>query len=77
MEKVRLSLKKQTQFHFNMKETRKHRPPYASLTFDEYWLAQDELWGISLKESRAQRDERKRKLSKKILQNEDFTKVKE
>ncbi|MAG18559.1 MAG: hypothetical protein CMB98_00580 [Flavobacteriaceae bacterium] len=60
-----------------MKETRKHRPPYASLTFDEYWLEQDELWDISLKESRAQRDERKRKLSKKILQNEDFTKVKE
>ena len=77
MEKVRLSLKKQTRFHFNMKETRKHRPPYASLTFDEYWLEQDELWDISLKESKAQRNERKRKLSKKILQNEDFTKVKE
>ncbi len=77
MEKVRLSLKKQTQFHFNMKETRKHRPPYASLTFDEYWLEQDELWDISLKQSKAQRNERKRKLSKKILQNEDFTKVKE
>ena len=54
-----------------MKETRKHIPPYASLTFDEYWLEQDELWDISTKESKKQRDERQRKLSKKILQDEN------
>ena len=54
-----------------MKETREVFPPYASLTFDEYWLEQDELWDISLKESNKQRDERKRKLSKKILQDEN------
>ena len=54
-----------------MKETRKFSPPYASLTFDEYWLEQDELWDISLKESNKQRDERQRKLSKKILQDEN------
>ena len=54
-----------------MKETRKVFPPYASLTFDEYWLEQDELWDISLKESNKQRYERKRKLSKKILQDEN------
>ena len=34
------------------KETRKFIPPYASLTFDEVWLAEDELWDISLKESK-------------------------
>ena len=51
--------------------TRKHIPPYASLTFDEYWLEQDELWDISTKESKKQRDERQRKLSKKILQGEN------
>ena len=54
-----------------MKETRKYSPPYASLTFDEVWLAEDELWDISLKESKKQRDERQRKLSKKILQDEN------
>ena len=54
-----------------MGETRKHIPPYASLTFDEYWLEQDELWDISTKESKKQRDERQRKLSKKILQDEN------
>ena len=54
-----------------MKETRKVFPPYASLPFDEYWLEQDELWDISLKESNKQRDERQRKLSKKILQDEN------
>ena len=54
-----------------MSETRKFIPPYASLTFDEYWLEQDELWDISTKESKKQRDERQRKLSKKILQDEN------
>ena len=54
-----------------MKETRKVFPPYASLTFDEYWFEQDELCDISLKESKKQRDERQRKLSKKILQDEN------
>ena len=64
------------------KETRKHIPPYASLTFDEFWLAQDELWEISLKESKKQKeeridtlDERKRKLSKKILPYEKTSKT--
>tara|TARA_B100000676_G_C17994927_1_gene797183 strand:- start:297 stop:497 length:201 start_codon:yes stop_codon:yes gene_type:complete len=44
------------------KETRKYIPPYASLTFDEYWLEQDELWDISLKESKKQKEERLKKL---------------
>ena len=44
------------------KETRKFIPPYASLTFDEYWLEQDELWDISLKESKKQKEERLKKL---------------
>mgnify|MGYP001467125597 CR=1 FL=1 len=43
--------------------TRKHIPPYASLTFDEYWLAQDELWDMSLKESKKQKEERLKKLN--------------
>ena len=65
-----------------MKETRKFIPPYASLTFDEYWLEQDELWDMSLKESKKQKeerintlDERKRKLSKKILPYENTSKT--
>ena len=45
------------------KETRKYIPPYASLTFDEYWLEQDELWDISLKESKKQKEERLKKLN--------------
>ncbi len=64
------------------KETRKYIPPYASLTFDEYWLEQDELWDMSLKESKKQKeerintiDERKRKLSKKILPYENTSKT--
>ena len=71
MVKVRPSQRHKTRYHFNMKETRKVFPPYASLTFDEYWLEQDELWDISLKESKKQKDERQRKLSKKILQDEN------
>ena len=43
--------------------TRKHIPPYASLTFDEYWLEQDELWDMSLKESKRQKEERLKKLN--------------
>ncbi len=65
-----------------MKETRKYYPPYASLTFDEVWLAEDELWDISLKESKKQKeeriktlDERKRKLSEKILPYENTSKT--
>ncbi len=65
-----------------MKETRKYSPPYASLTFDEVWLAEDELWDISLKESKKQKeeriktlDERKRKLSEKILPYENTSKT--
>tara|TARA_R100001440_G_scaffold12789_2_gene22585 strand:+ start:726 stop:923 length:198 start_codon:yes stop_codon:yes gene_type:complete len=45
------------------KETRKHIPPYASLTFDEYWLEQDELWDISLNESKRQKEERLKKIN--------------
>ena len=64
------------------KETRKHIPPYASLTFDEFWLAQDELGEMSTKESKRQKeerittlDERKRKLSEKILPYENTSKT--
>lgn len=46
-----------------MGETRKYIPPYASLTFDEYWLEQDELWDMSLKESKRQKEERLKKLN--------------
>ena len=46
-----------------MKETHKFIPPYASLTFDEYWLEQDELWDISLNESKRQKEERLKKLN--------------
>ena len=46
-----------------MSETRKFIPPYASLTFDEYWLEQDELWDISLKESKKQKEERIKKIN--------------
>ena len=45
------------------KETRKYIPPYASLTFDEYWLEQDELWDISLNESKRQKEERLKKIN--------------
>ena len=51
------------------KETRKYIPPYASLTFDEYWLEQDELWDISLKESKRQKEERIKKLSAESMSN--------
>ena len=64
------------------KETRKYIPPYASLSFDEVWLAEDELWDMSTKESKRQKeeriktlDERKRKLSKKILPYENSSKT--
>ena len=49
------------------KETRKYIPPYASLTFDEYWLEQDELWDMSLKESKRQKEERLKKLDEQNL----------
>ena len=52
-----------------MSETRKFIPPYASLTFDEYWLEQDELWDMSLKESKKQKDERLKKLNEQNLSN--------
>ena len=45
------------------KETRKYIPPYASLTFDEYWLEQDELWDIRLNESKRQKEERLKKIN--------------
>ena len=47
--------------------TRKYIPPYASLTFDEYWLEQDELWDISLKESKRQKEERLKKLNEQSM----------
>ena len=50
-----------------MKETRKYSPPYASLTFDEVWLAEDVLWDISLKESKKQKEERLKKLNEQNL----------
>ena len=50
-----------------MKETRKYSPPYASLTFDEVWLAEDELWEISLKESKKQKEESLKKLNEQTL----------
>ena len=49
------------------KGTYKKFKPYTSLTFDEYWLAQDELWDISLKESKKQKQERKSKLNDKAV----------
>ena len=52
-----------------MKETRKFIPPYASLTFDEYWLEQDELWDMSLKESKKQKEERLKKLNEQKVSN--------
>ena len=64
-----------------VKETRKFIPPYASLTFDEYWLEQDELWGMSLKESKKQKEERLKKLdeqdtvSQEILQDKNTSKA--
>lgn len=47
--------------------TRKYIPPYASLTFDEYWLEQDELWDMSLKESKRQKEERLKKLNEQSM----------
>mgnify|MGYP003147845562 CR=1 len=64
-----------------VKETRKFIPPYASLTFDEYWLEQDELWDMSLKESKKQKEERLKKLdeqntvSQEILQDKNTSKT--
>ena len=49
------------------KETRKYIPPYASLTFDEVWLAEDELWDMSLKESKKQKEERLKRLNDKDM----------
>ena len=51
------------------KGTYKKFKPYTSLTFDEYWLAQDELWEISLKESKKQKEERLKKLNEQNLSN--------
>ena len=50
-----------------MKETRKYSAPSAALTFDEVWLAEDELWEISLKESKKQKEERLKKLNEQNL----------
>ena len=51
------------------KGTYKKFKPYTSLTFDEYWLEQDELWDISLKESKKQKEERINKIDDKDVPN--------
>ena len=43
-------------------------PPHYT-TFDDYWLEQDELWDISLKESKRQKEERLKKINEKNLSN--------
>ena len=41
--------------------------PLDSISFDEFWQKEDELWEISLKESIRQTKERKKKLHEKKL----------
>ena len=43
--------------------------PSHYTTFDDYWLEQDELWEISLKESIKQKEERLKKLNDKNVSN--------
>ena len=51
----------------------KKNPPFVGplhyTTFDDYWLEQDELWEISLKESIKQKEERLKKLNDKNVSN--------
>ena len=47
---------------------KKHPPsigPSHYTTFEDYWLEQDELWELSLKESIRQKEERIKKLNAK------------
>jgi hypothetical protein len=39
--------------------------PPNSISFDEFWQREDELWEISLKESIRQKKEREKKLNEK------------
>ena len=51
---------------------KKHPPsigPSHYTTFEDYWLEQDELWEISLKESTKQKEERLKKLNDKNVSN--------
>ena len=51
---------------------KKHPPsigPSHYTTFDDYWLEQDELWDISLKESKKQKEERLKKLNEQKVSN--------
>ena len=41
--------------------------PSNSISFDEFWQREDELWEISLKESIRQTKERKKKLNEKNM----------
>jgi len=41
--------------------------PTNSISFDEFWQKEDELWEISLKESIRQTKERKKKLNEKNM----------
>ena len=43
--------------------------PSHYTTFEDYWLEQDELWEISLKESIRQAKERKKKINDKNMPN--------
>ena len=43
--------------------------PSNSISFDEFWKKEDELWEISLKESIRQKKEREKKLNEKKLRN--------
>ena len=43
--------------------------PSNSISFDEVWQKEDELWEISLKESIRQTKERKKRLYEKKLRN--------
>ena len=56
-----------------MVEGPKKTPPFVGpshyTTFDDYWLEQDELWEISLKESIKQKEERLKKLNDKNVSN--------
>ena len=41
--------------------------PSHYTTFEDYWLEQDELWEISLKESKRQKEERLKKLNEQSV----------
>ena len=41
--------------------------PLDSISFDEFWQKEEELWEISLKESIRQKKEREKKLNEKNM----------